>query len=162
MKRIDGLFLIIAIFALTAGIFLFSCTDDQDEEEKDFECAGGDYELVLDVVADLGQSISGQVDQLEFQYNLIENDDDFLYGKVFDRSTGKTYAGLGETQGENSYIVTFSPGNTYLDFECEKQLSFTLDIKDLTGDMIVYCDLEKLAVLSANAQVICDDTGISI
>jgi len=157
MKKLFQLILIILFAALAIGALLPSCQDDDDDDGGDYKCAGGDYELVLDVTVDMGNG-----DQLDFQYRLIEKDDDFLYGKVVDMDSENIFGVLGNTHGEDSYIVTFAPGKLFHGFECEKPLSLTLDIKDLKGQMIVYCELEKLYVAPAVAKVVCDDTGVSI
>lgn len=128
-------------------------TDEQDDEDK--VCDQG-YELVFEADA-VWRDV-----EATYRYWLDENDADFLAGKVRDEQTGLEYPAIGETKGEGAYTVTFSPGSLYLHYLCNKPLSITLELKDLSGTVKVYCDINEFDRTATQARVECDDTGVSL
>jgi hypothetical protein len=142
------------IAALLLTIFA-GCNEDEPELDEGFECDQG-YELVFDLAAQIGGSAG------EYRYWFYETDQALLSGKVQDKVTGSEYASIGETTGEGGYRVTFGPEANYLGFDCESGLSFTADLRRLAGTLTVYCGIEPLEKVPAEALVECDATGVSL
>jgi hypothetical protein len=136
-------------------LFAPACSEENHVEETKFDCDQG-YELVFE--ADAAWSSADRT----YRYWLFENSADFLSGKVLDVESGKEYAAVGQSEGEGAYKVTFTPGQTYLQYVCLKPLSVTIDLKDLAGTLTVYCDLAPFDQSPTEAAVECDNTGVSL
>ncbi len=150
-------YLPILIFALLLALTAFvGCGDDDDDEDDEDPTCERDTELVFDAQVDFEDG------EQFFRFWLDENEDDFLSGWVRDLEDNAEYPVLGETTGKKSYILTFTPGPVYENYPCPKTLSLTLDLKNLIGTMSVNCELVKLDELPAEAEILCDETGITL
>lgn len=138
------------------GLIAAGCDSDEGDTEERTGC-GHDYELEFTATIDYGE---GNLDQ--FTYRLIEYNDGFLKGNAFGEQPGEKYSVLGRTTGNDSYIVKFSPGLSFRNFPCDSPMTLTLDLKDLVGNLHVYCDLVKFETFPAFATVSCDKTGVSL
>ena len=147
---------ILALLIAALGLALvFGCEEEDSDTDEGFDCDRG-YELVFEAGALWGQT------DVTYRFWLNENDDNFLAGLAQDLSTGKEYPTIGDSKGEGEMSVTFSPGALYLESECHKPLSITLDLKDFAGTLTVYCDLTAFDQSATEAVVECDETGISL
>jgi hypothetical protein len=144
------IFTLLLILGVSAG-----CGDDDDDDDEYPTCER-DTELVFDALVDF--TGEGRT----FRFWLDENQDDFLSGWARDLEAEREYPVLGETKGKKSYVLTFTPGPVYQDYLCPKTLSLTLDLKNLVGTMSVFCELVKLDEHPAEAEILCDETGITL
>lgn len=143
------------ILAIVAPAILTGCNEPTDSAKTDYGCDQG-YELVFDANVTIDNALR------EYRFWLIEDNDDFLSGKVLDKKTEKSYIAVGEKREKDSYILSFTPGQTYLDYPCHAPISVTFDLEDLSGTMGLYCDLVEFESFPAFADVECDNTGITL
>lgn len=147
---------IIALSLVTAALIMTGCQyEDAASADIDYGCSKG-YELVFDI------DVTFDSESRNFRFWLIEDKDDFLSGKILDESENKTHTVLGQKRDKDSYILTFTPGLSYMKYPCHVPISVSFDLMDLSGKMSVYCDLAEFETFPAYADIKCDNTGIKL